>query len=92
MDITTGNIIQIASYLITLGIFIGTARTQYSSLNKELSSHKELFTAQQAQLSIQISTLEKKVEKHNNVIERTYRCEESLKSAHHRIDELRAAK
>lgn len=92
MDITTANIIQIASYLITLGIFIGTVKTQYSSLNKELLSHKELFTAQQAQLSIQISSLEKKVEKHNQVVERTYRCEESLKSAHHRIDELRAAK
>lgn len=36
-----------------------------------------------------ISNLEKKVDKHNGVIERMYRCEESLKSAHHRIDELR---
>ena len=39
-----------------------------------------------------ISALEKKVEKHNNVIERLYVCEESLKSAHHRLDEMRAVK
>lgn len=36
-----------------------------------------------------IGALEKKVEKHNSVVERTYRLEESVKSAHHRIDELR---
>ena len=36
-----------------------------------------------------ISALEKKVEKHNNLIERMYRCEESLKSVHKRVDELR---
>ena len=35
-----------------------------------------------------ISELEKKVEKHNNLIERMYRVEDSVKSAHHRIDEI----
>ena len=38
-----------------------------------------------------LNNLEKKVDKHNEVIERTYKCEESLKSAHHRIDELRGS-
>ncbi len=36
-----------------------------------------------------ISQLEKKVEKHNNLVERMIKVEDSLKSAHHRIDELR---
>lgn len=36
-----------------------------------------------------ISALEKKVEKHNNVVERVFKLEESAKSAHHRIDEIR---
>lgn len=36
-----------------------------------------------------IKQLEKKVEKHNQVVERVYRLEESVKSAHHRIAELR---
>lgn len=35
-----------------------------------------------------ISELEKKVEKHNNVIERTLRLEEQMKVANHRIDDL----
>jgi len=33
-----------------------------------------------------INTLEKKVEKHNSMIERMYKVEESVKSAHKRID------
>ena len=36
-----------------------------------------------------ISQLEKKVEKHNNLVERIVKVENSVKSAHHRIDELR---
>ena len=36
-----------------------------------------------------ISQLEKKVEKHNNIVERMVKVENSVKSAHHRIDELR---
>ena len=39
-----------------------------------------------------IEQLEKKVEKHNNLIERMVVVENSVKSAHHRIDELREAK
>lgn len=36
-----------------------------------------------------IKNLEEKVEKHNSVVERMYRVEESVKSAHHRIDEIK---
>lgn len=36
-----------------------------------------------------LSTLEKKQDKHNNIIERVYHLEDSTKSAHHRIDEVR---
>ena len=36
-----------------------------------------------------ISQLEKKVEKHNNLVERMVKVENSVKSAHHSIDELR---
>lgn len=36
-----------------------------------------------------LEQLEKKVEKHNNLVERMARVEDSAKSAHHRIDELR---
>ncbi len=36
-----------------------------------------------------IEQLENKVEKHNNLVERMFSVESSVKSAHHRIDELR---
>ncbi len=36
-----------------------------------------------------IEQLESKVEKHNNLVERMFTVENSVKSAHHRIDELR---
>ena len=35
-----------------------------------------------------LNTLEKKQDKHNNLIERMVRVEDSTKSAHHRIDGL----
>ena len=35
-----------------------------------------------------ISELEKKVEKHNNLVERMVCVENSVKAAHHRIDEI----
>ena len=35
-----------------------------------------------------IEQLEKKVEKHNNLVERTYILEEKMKVANHRIDDL----
>jgi len=35
-----------------------------------------------------IKSLEKKMDKHNNLVERLTRTEECAKSAHHRIDEL----
>ena len=45
--------------------------------------------AQQTQLILyRIEQLEKKVEKHNNVIERTYILEEKMKVANHRIEDL----
>ena len=39
-------------------------------------------------MQYQIADLTKKVEKNNNVVERMAVAENSLKSAHHRIDEL----
>ena len=39
--------------------------------------------------SYRIEQLEKKVAKHNNLVERMYAVESSVKSAHHRIDDLR---
>lgn len=40
-------------------------------------------------ITTRLKNLEEKVNKHNNLIERMYKVEESAKSAHKRIDELR---
>lgn len=39
-------------------------------------------------IKYRIEQLEKKVEKHNSIMERTYRLEEKVKVANHRIDDL----
>lgn len=39
-------------------------------------------------IKYRIEQLEKKVEKHNSIVERTYRLEEKVKVANHRIDDL----
>lgn len=39
-------------------------------------------------IKYRIAQLEKKVEKHNSVVERTYLLEEKIKVANHRIDDL----
>lgn len=35
-----------------------------------------------------LAELEKKVDKHNSIVERTYRLEEKMKVANHRIEDL----
>lgn len=39
-----------------------------------------------------LEQLEKKVEKHNNVMERTFRLEEQMKTANHRLGDLEREK
>ena len=39
-------------------------------------------------MKYRIEQLEKKVEKHNSIVERTYLLEEKMKVANHRIDDL----
>ena len=39
-------------------------------------------------IKYRIEQLEKKVEKHNSVVERTYLLEEKIKVGNHRIDDL----
>ena len=64
------------------------SRAQHRQLLAELQKHSELQ-------AYRIEELEKKVEKHNQVVERTYALErradvteEKLRVANHRIDDL----
>ena len=99
MEVTTANIIQIAAYLVTFGIFLGVTNQQFSNLKAQLSAQEHALklqlAAQEKQLALQIGNLEKKVEEHNKVVCRTYQNEkdiEVLKNRHkvseHRLDDL----
>ena len=64
------------------------SNVQHRKLLAELEKHDEMNM-------YRIAELEKKVDKHNNLIERTYRLEEAqslieekIKVANHRIDDL----
>lgn len=64
------------------------SRVQHNQLMCELDKHSEMNR-------YRIEELEKKVDKHNNLVERTYHLEEEtrvlgekLKVANHRIDDL----
>jgi len=63
--------------LIALFSLMGTAIGAYSGIKKsnEVVEHR-------------LKELEKKVDKHNSVIERTFILEEKMKVANHRIDDL----
>ena len=74
--------------LIAIVVCIINANSSHKATLAELDKHNEM------QL-YRIEQLEKKVEKHNNIVERTYRLEEAtalqeekIKVANHRIDDL----
>lgn len=75
-----------AAAAITVSVL--NSRAQHKSLLIELEKHDQLQ-------AYRIEQLEKKVEKHNNLIERTYELErktalldEQMHVANHRIDDL----
>lgn len=63
MQLSSSVILQIAVYLVSMGMMAGTVLWR-------------------------IQALEKKVEKHNCLVERMVVVEQSTKSAHHRLDDL----
>lgn len=71
---------------IIVGIlaFAGTLAGSYFSNNKTTAVMQE----QIKDVKGDITTLSARVDKHNNLIERMVKVEESTKSAHHRLDNL----
>lgn len=85
--------------LITGGLaLIGTAITVRSNARKNRAERKEDMAAQQAELKAElekhealsdakIDALKREVEKHNSVIERTFRLESNVENLFHRHEE-----
>jgi hypothetical protein len=67
--------------IVGLLALVGTAIGARSGYNKAL-----------AVFEVRIAALEKKQDRHNGLIERMAVVEESTKSAHHRIDEIKGGK
>ena len=78
MRISITEVIILTEITVSLIAFAGTL---VGSLGGVLAANKLS--------SYRIEQLEKKVAKHNNLGERMYAVESSVKSAHHRIDDLR---
>lgn len=98
-----GNYITIIAYLVTIGISWGVVTTKITQLqheillmkeeNQKASESLEKFQTLSIESFEKITNrrfdeLEKKQDKHNNLIERMTIVEQSTKSAHKRIDSL----
>lgn len=88
---------EIVVALITGGVsLIGTIITvlaanknTIATLDKKSEISDERIHGEINVLKSQIDTLSTRVEKHNNLVERMVVVEQSCKSAHHRLDELK---
>lgn len=73
--------------VVTIAIFlIGGYATMKNAFNQKFNE----ISVQIAALSTQVEDLKDQVEKHNNVVERTYVNERDLKTAFNILDELKA--
>jgi hypothetical protein len=73
-----GSVISAVTAIVVCMI---NANANHKKLISELEKHDELQ-------AYRIEQLEKKQDKHNNLIERTFILEEKIKVANHRIDDL----
>lgn len=95
-----GTIISIIALLITVIVnivaitkFVTTQKVSLDAMKESFKEFKESIYSQidrnQKHTEEHIKRLEEKQDKHNNLIERMAIVEQSTKSAHHRIDEMK---
>lgn len=71
--------------IVAILAFVGTLAGSYFSNNKNTAVMQE----QVKDLKEDITVLSNRVDKHNNLIERMAVVEQSCKSAHHRLDNIK---
>ena len=76
-----GIIVGIISGAVTLAVCL--INNHYQRIAADVK-HAETITL----VEYRLDQLTKQVEKHNNLVERTYKLEEQLKAVDHRIDDL----
>lgn len=109
-EVATAIISAVTTLLVSIGTWNVTMRQHrektQQDMNKALDEVKDTMTASNANIQqhlsiidLKIETLSNRVEKHNGVIERTYKLEqetavqtEQIKVVNHRLADLESAK
>lgn len=81
MDISPELIISVVIQLVSVGIFIGVFKTTISFMQEQIKDIKHTLKEDKQELKDEMA-------KYNNVLERMIIAEQSVKSAHHRIDTI----
>lgn len=81
MTVSYELIISVVIQLIAVGIFIGVYKTTIAFMQKQLEEIKQ-------QIKDDKTELKADMKKYNNVLERIAVAENSISSAHHRIDNI----
>ena len=81
MDLTP-YIGAIVTVIISFGLFYGAVNARLARLEARIEDNQKITQAE-------LVNLRRDVEKHNNVIERTYKLETEVDNLYHRYDELR---
>lgn len=89
MNISVEIGIVIVTNLVSIGAWIGGVISFKKHIVEKLNDFKEQQKAIKEEFNKSIERLEEKQDKHNNLIERMAIVEQSTKSAHHRIDDLK---
>ena len=72
MELTAGNVIQLAFYIATLGVTMGVVKNELTHVNKSIGDIK-------SDIKEDVNRLETKQDKHNHIIERMTIAEQELK-------------
>lgn len=81
MDITP-YLGTIVSVVIAFGVFYGAVNARLARLEARIEDSQKLTQTE-------IANLRRDVEKHNSVVERTFKLESEVDNLYHRYDELR---
>jgi hypothetical protein len=81
MNFSPELIISVVIQLVSVGIFIGVFKTTISFMQEQIKDIKHTLKEDKQELKDEMA-------KYNNVLERMIIAEQSVKSAHHRLDTL----
>ena len=88
-EISLGLIIQIGVYLVTIGCMWGTFSSKLKSIEDDIREIKTIEIKRvEENIKEDMVRIEKKQDKNNSLVERMVMVEQSIKSAHKRIDDI----